>query len=54
MSGSPIWEIYHENEGREGPRTFPLVGVATNYRKDPGLLFGTDVASLLEKLREAT
>lgn len=54
MSGSPIWELFHEHEIQgEESRTFPIVGVATDYRKESRLLFGTDIAPLLEKIHNA-
>lgn len=55
MSGSPIWELFDDREERgAGPQTFPIVGVATNYRKASRLLFGTDVEPLMEKIHEST
>lgn len=48
MSGSPIVVLY-DDEG-ENARVFPVVAVATSYRKENKLLFGTDVAYVLDAI----
>ena len=50
MSGSPIVVLYEE-EGDSDSRVFPVVAVATTYRKSSQLLFGTDVKYVLDAIR---
>lgn len=50
MSGSPIWELLDESDANQ-PRTFPLVAVATTYKKK--VLWGTDVGYLIPRILAA-
>lgn len=50
MSGSPIVVLYEE-EGDDGSCVFPVVAVATTYRKPSRILFGTDVSCVLDVIR---
>lgn len=52
MSGSPIIVLYSEKAEDEGD-VFPVVGVATTYRKGGNVVFGTDVSLVLEAIDHA-
>lgn len=52
MSGSPIIVLY-EHEGEDDPRVFPVVGVATTYRKRDRVLIGTDIGFVVDAIRRA-
>ena len=52
MSGSPIVVLFDE-DGDDRSRVFPVVGVATTYRKADRLVFGTDVAYVIDAIQNA-
>jgi hypothetical protein len=52
MSGSPIVVLFHD-EASDESRVFPVVGVATTYRKREHVVFGTDVALVIEAMDNA-
>lgn len=52
MSGSPIVVLY-EDEGDDDTRVFPVVAVATSFRSQSKLLFGTDVAYVLDAINNS-
>jgi len=51
MSGSPIVVLF--DEGGDKSRVFPVVGVATTYRKADRLVFGTDISYVIDAIQNA-
>jgi hypothetical protein len=49
MSGSPMVELY-DDEDRNTVDYFPIVGVATDYRKKEKLMYGSDVKFVLDMI----
>lgn len=52
MSGSPIVVLY-DQIGPNDDRIFPVVGVATTHRKASRLVFGTDIAYVVDAIENA-
>jgi hypothetical protein len=52
MSGSPIIVLFEEEDAGDA-RVFPVVAVATTYLKPEQILFGTDVAYVLDAIDNA-
>ncbi|MBX3672715.1 MAG: hypothetical protein KF776_07045 [Burkholderiales bacterium] len=52
MSGSPIVVLY-DREGPNDERVFPVVGVATTYRKTQRVVFGTDIGYVIDAIENA-
>lgn len=52
MSGSPIVVLYDE-EGDDDPNSFPVVAVATDYRRSSNILFGTDIQCVLDAIKNS-
>jgi hypothetical protein len=52
MSGAPIIVLY-EHDGEGDSRVFPVVGVATTYRKRDRVLIGTDIGFVIDAIRRA-
>lgn len=52
MSGSPIWVLLEEQDVADRP-VFPVVAVATKYRKTKRALLGTDIEVAVRMIREA-
>jgi hypothetical protein len=51
MSGSPIWVLYNEDPGDDLGK-LQIVAVATKYRKNRGLVIGTDISVILEMISD--
>jgi hypothetical protein len=52
MSGSPIVVLY-DYHGQNDDRIFPVVGVATRHRKASRLVFGADIAYVVDAIQNA-
>jgi hypothetical protein len=53
MSGAPIVVLY-EHDASGDSRVFPVVGVATTYRKQHRMLIGTDIGFVIDAIHRAT
>lgn len=49
MSGAPVFELFRE-DGVTTAQTFPVVAVATTYRKRDTVVFATDVSFVLDAI----